>query len=126
MTIKQLTLLLAITWFAIYMTGCSIFKPDIQYVEQARVTVYSPKTPANPKDPGVRPTIITVERLKTTEIPDVAYVGFRYNDWLKFSNWMHEYRGVQVELREIIKGYEDISNGSTNTGSTSSTTELTK
>lgn len=127
MTIKQLTLLLFITWLVIHLSGCSIFKPDTQYIEPTKVVVYSPKTPANPIDPKVRPTIITVERLKNEEIPDVAYVGFQYNEWLKFAKWMHAYRGVQLELREIIKGYEDVlggQDGSTNAIDGGSTVEL--
>ena len=129
MTIKQLVLMLFITWLAISLSACSIFETKTVYVEPTNVVVYTPETPVNPKDPRVRPTIITVGRIKNEEIPDVAYVGFQYNEWLKFAKWMHAYRGVQLELREIIKGYEDVLGGqddSTNANSDGSTGELDK
>jgi hypothetical protein len=100
------------------VTGCSLLKGDTVYIEPTNINVYHPETPLNPRDPGVRPTIITVERLEKEEIPDVAYVGFKYNEWLEFAKWMHEYRSVQLELREIIKGYEDILSGDTNVDDT--------
>ncbi len=130
MTIKQLTLMLCVTWLAIYLTGCSILKPNNVYIEPTTVSMYTPETPANPPDPKVRPTIITVGRLKKEVIPDVAYVGFQYNEWLKFAKWLHAYRGVQLELREIIAGYEDIygvkDGSSTDVVNDGSTKELTK
>jgi hypothetical protein len=126
MIIKKLTLALLVASLTLNLSGCSIFKPDTMYIEPPKVTVYSPETPTNPKDPGVRPTIITVDRLEKREIPDVAYVGFKYNEWLEFAKWLHKYRSVQLELREIITGYEDIYNDSTDVDSTERTGELTE
>lgn len=96
------------------LVGCVTFnqKPIVQ--DSNYITAYQPAVPVNPADPGVRPYVITKERIESNDIKDVAYVGFEYNSWLEFAKWLHEYKSINVKLREIINGYEEVVHDSTN------------
>lgn len=102
----------------ILSTGCSLLEPRVEYVEVPQIIIYDPLAPDNPADPGARPKVITVERLNNGELADIAYVGFEYNDWLTFAKWMHHYRAVNIQLRNIIKGYKEVINATDTTTTT--------
>ncbi|BAV81185.1 hypothetical protein [Vibrio phage VCPH] len=98
------------------LTGCWLTPEEkTSPVTNVDTTPVAHNVPDNPNNPGLKIRTITKERIESGEIADVAYIGFEYDDWLEFAKWMHDYRNVNKELREVIKAYETPTNPSEST-----------
>ena len=97
---KKLILLLAI-----FIGGCSTTPTEYidRWNEPDPVVLFHPQMPYPPANPNVDIKVITVDTIK----PDVAYVGFEYDQWLKFAAWMHEYRAYNKKLIGVIDVYKE-------------------
>lgn len=84
--------------------GCST-KQDVVTVPEYVTHLQHPETLPTPDNPGLSIKVITSERIADGEIPDKAYVGFLYNDWLEFAKWMHEYRAHTESLQNGLETY---------------------
>ncbi|AUR85846.1 membrane lipoprotein [Vibrio phage 1.081.O._10N.286.52.C2] len=87
------------------LSSCALFakpEPEIVYVEK-KVSLAHPSMPTPPDDPGVKIRVITTDTIKQ----DRAYVGFEYDVWLEFAQWMHTYKAHQSDLLEVIRLYKE-------------------
>lgn len=64
-------------------------------------TFYEPTLPSPPAAPDVQIRVLTKEQQLRG-----AYIGFSYDDWLKFAQWMKSYQSYNRDLKNIIDTYQ--------------------
>lgn len=84
--------------------GCA--DPKTVTVVEYKNQLQHPETLPAPAPPGSKVRVITKERITGGELPDRAYVGFSYPEWLEFAKWMHEYKAYVKSLQNAVKEYE--------------------
>ncbi|CAL9968292.1 Rz-like spanin [Vibrio phage D480] len=82
------------------LVGCGS-TPDPVIVYETNEIVH-PSMPSPPPNPGVRILVLTTETIEDKQ----AYIGFTYNEWLKFAEWMHAYKTYNKDLRHVIELYK--------------------
>ncbi|QAY02179.1 hypothetical protein VspSw1_111 [Vibrio phage VspSw_1] len=87
--------------------GCASAPQEPRVEVSNDVVLFHPVIPDNPSNPGLKIKAITSERIASGELPDKAYIGFLYDDWLEFAKWMHKYKSVNEELRKAIQQYRE-------------------
>lgn len=102
MNMHRLFLTMFVVILLIIPSGCASTKSPPDYSTETFV-MYHPAKPVPPKNPTVSIKVITTDTIKD----NTAYVGFEYNDWLKFAEWMHSYKTYQDGLKHVIKTYEE-------------------
>lgn len=96
---KKLFVLFAIVM--LMLTACETTPKPTTVVTQPFI-MYHPAEPTAPLNPSVDVKVITTETIKD----ETAYVGFEYNEWLRFAQWMHEYKQYQHDLKTVIELYK--------------------
>lgn len=89
-------------WFSIpilLLVGCASHEP----LPPEKPMIYHPYVPPNPSNPGLKIRVITTDTIE----PNKAYVGFEYNDWIEFSKWMHQFKQVNHQLRDVVHDYKE-------------------
>lgn len=87
--------------------GCASTPQEPQVVVDKSIVLYHPQLPDSPHNPGLKVRVITKERITAGKLPDVAYVGFTYDEWLEFAKWMNQYKGYSKELLSVIEQYAE-------------------
>ncbi|CAM0094122.1 Rz-like spanin [Vibrio phage D51] len=88
----------------VLLFGCA--DPKTVTVVEYKNQLQHPETLPTPAPPGAKVRVITKERIMDGELPDRAYVGFSYPDWLEYAKWMHEYKAYIKSLQNAVKEYE--------------------
>lgn len=99
--IKYIAMVVVI-FLVVMSAGCA--SPPETVIEY-RTELSHPITLPAPSNPGVAIKVITKDRINNGELPDKAYVGFEYNEWLEFAKWMHEYRTHNKSLKQAVEAY---------------------
>ena len=84
--------------------GCA--DPKTVTVTEYVTHLQHPETLPAPDNPGLSIKVVTSERIASGELPDKAYVGFLYSDWLEFAKWMHEYKAHNDSLKNAVEAYK--------------------
>lgn len=86
------------------LSGCA--SPDPITVVEYRNQLQHPEVIPLPSPHGAKVRAITKERIIKGELPDRAYIGFSYPDWLEFSKWMHDYKAYTKSLQNAVNEYQ--------------------
>ncbi len=103
-SIGKLALTVILIVLVLLTFGCA--SKDPIRVAKTEVHLAHPQVLEAPTDPGIKIKVITKKRIEDGELPDKAYVGFEYNDWLEFAKWMHKYRTHNTSLQEGLDFYQ--------------------
>lgn len=95
--------LFAIMGSTLLIFGCATAPEPIVpiYQECEPQALTHPVIATKPFLPDVSVKVLTTETVKT----NTAYVGFEYNDWLKFAQWIQQYHVYTTNLEKAIKLY---------------------
>lgn len=102
--IKKLSLVVILMTTVLLSSGCA--SKDPIRVAKTETHLVHPQVLQAPENPGVSIRVITKQRIDKGELPDKAYVGFEYNEWLEFAKWMHKYRAYNKSLQEGLDFYK--------------------
>lgn len=98
-------IILCVVLLTLPLVGCST--PKSVTVVEYRNQLQHPETLPLPPPPGVAVRVVTKERITKGEIPDRAYVGFAYPDWVEFAKWLHNYKAYNKSLKNAVKKYQE-------------------